>query len=166
MDPATGLMNSYVFAAELVRMIARSARLRQKGAVLLIDIVNFNDIEHQFDRQSAQELPLRVAGRLLSTARDIDAVARLSERRFGMLIEGPLTPEEIAQAGPRIVARGLMPFKNKPLAWVAQLRVAQAVVPRDGSDAQSLVAQLDALLTSAPADSKRAVYSLQDAPSA
>ncbi len=166
MDPATGLMNSYVFAAELVRMIARSARLRQKGAVLLIDIVNFNDIEHQFDRQSAQELPLRVAGRLLSTARDIDAVARLSERRFGMLIEGPLTPEEIAQAGPRIVARGLMPFKNKPLAWVAQLRVAQAVVPRDGSDAQSLVAQLYALLTSAPADSKRAVYSLQDAPSA
>ena len=164
-DPATGLMNSYVFAAELVRMIARSARLRQRGAVLLIDITNFDEIERLFDRQSAQELPLRVAGRLLSTARDIDAVARLSERRFGLLIEGPLTPEEVAQAGPRIVARGLMPFKNKPLDWVAHLRVAQAVVPRDGSDAQSLVAQLDALLASAPVDSKRAVYSLQDGPS-
>lgn len=166
MDPATGLMNSYVFAEELVRMIARSERLRQQSTVLLIDIVNFDQIQRDFDRHSAEELPLRVAGRLLATARDIDAVARLSERRFGLLIEGPLTPEEMAQAAPRIVARGLMPFKNKPLEWVAHLRVAQAVVPRDGNDAQAVVLRLDALLAQVPADSKRAVYTLQDVPQA
>ncbi|MBX3586404.1 MAG: diguanylate cyclase [Ramlibacter sp.] len=162
MDPATGLINGHVFAERLIRMIARSQRLKHQGAVLLIDIANTDQIERTFDRRSAEELPLRVAGRLLSAAREIDSVARLSERRFGMLVEGPLTPEEAAQAGPRVVARGLMPFKNKPLEWVAQLRVAQALVPLDGEDAQEVIDKLGALLASVPADSKRAVFSLHD----
>ena len=105
-----------------------------------------------------------MAGRLLSAAREIDSVARLSDRRFGMLVEGPLTPEEAAQAGPRVIARGLMPFKNKPLEWVAQLRVAHALVPPDGTDAQQVLEQMGALLASVPADSKRAVFSRDDEP--
>lgn len=162
LDPATGLINAPVFAERLMRMIARSQRLKHQSVVLVIDLVNVDQIQRDFDRHSAEELPLRVAGRLLSAAREIDSVARLSERRFGMLVEGPLTPEEAAQAGPRVIARGLMPFKNKPLEWVAQLRVAHALVPLDGTDAQQLLEQMGALLASVPADSKRAVFSLHD----
>ena len=92
------------------------------------------------------------------------ATARLSERRFGMLVEGPLTPEEAAQAGPRVVARGLMPFRNKPIEWVAQLRVAQAVVPLDGTDAAALLEQMGELLAAVPADSRRAVFPLHEEP--
>ena len=72
----------------------------------------------------------------MSAAREIDSVARLSERRFGMLVEGPLTPGEAARVRARVVARGLIPFKNKPIDWVAQLRVAQALVPLDGTGAR------------------------------
>ncbi|MGE0330663.1 MAG: 7TM diverse intracellular signaling domain-containing protein [Ramlibacter sp.] len=162
LDPATGLINAPVFAERLMRMIARSQRLKHQSVVLVIDLVNVEQIQRDFDRHAAEELPLRVAGRLLSAAREIDSVARLSERRFGMLVEGPLTPEEAAQAGPRVVARGLMPFKNKPLEWVAQLRVAHALVPLDGTDAQQVLEQMGALLASVPPDSKRAVFSLHD----
>jgi GGDEF domain-containing protein len=163
-DPATGLINEHVFTERLVRMIARSQRLRHQGAVLLIDIVNIEQIQRDFDRRSAEELPLRVAGRLLSAAREIDSVARLSELRFAMLVEGPLTPEEAVSAGPRVVARCLMPFKDKSPDWVAQLRVAQALVPLDGLDAAILLERLGALLASAPRDSKRAVFSLNEKP--
>lgn len=162
LDPATGLINAPVFAERLMRMIARSQRLKHQSVVLVIDLVNVEQIQRDFDRHAAEELPLRVAGRLLSAAREIDSVARLSERRFGMLVEGPLTPEEAAQAGPRVVARGLMPFKNKPLEWVAQLRVAHALVPLDGTDAQQVLERMGELLASVPADSKRAVFSLHD----
>jgi GGDEF domain-containing protein len=162
LDPATGLINGPVFAERLMRMIARSQRLKHQSVVLVIDLVNVDQIQRDFDRHSAQELPLRVAGRLLSAAREIDSVARLSERRFGMLVEGPLTPEEAAQAGPRVVARGLMPFKNKPMEWVAQLRVAHALVPLDGADAQQLLEQMGELLASVPLDSKRAVFPLHE----
>ena len=65
-----------------------------------------------------------------------------------------------------MIARGLMPFKNKPLEWVAQLRVAHALVPLDGTDAQQVLERMGDLLASVPADSKRAVFSLHDEPPA
>lgn len=159
-DPATGLMNEAVFMERLVRMIARSQRLRFRSAVVLVDIVNADSIRRQFGPAAAEELPLRVASRLLAASREIDGVARLSEYRFGMLIEGPLNPEDIASAGPRVVARCLMPFKDKPLQWVAQVRVAQTLVPAERADPQQVVARLQALLSNVPAESKRAVFSL------
>ncbi|MBC7437703.1 MAG: diguanylate cyclase [Bdellovibrionales bacterium] len=164
MDPATGLINGHVFTERLVRMIARSTRLRHQGAMLLIDIVNVEQIQRDFDRRSAEELPLRVAGRLLSATREIDSVARLSELRFAMLLEGPLTPEEAVAAGPRVVARCLMPFKDKSPDWVAQLRVAQALVPLDGLDAATLLERLAGVLAGVPRESRRAVFSLSEKP--
>jgi GGDEF domain-containing protein len=161
-DPATGLINGVVFAQRMKRMMARSHRLKLQGAVLLVDIMNIEQIRRDFDRRSAEELPLLVAGRLLAAAREIDSVARLSEHRFGMLVEGPLNPEDAASAGPRVVARCLMPFPNKPLDWVAQVRVAQALVPSPTAmDADDVLQRLDALLAGVPADTRRAVFNLR-----
>ncbi len=159
-DPGTGLINATVFTERLVRLVARSQRQRLRSAVLLIDIVNVEGIRRAYDQRAAQELPLRVAGRLLAVAREIDSVARLSEQRFGMLLEGPLTAEDVAAAAPRVVAQCLMPYRNKPLDWVAQVRVAQALVPMDGTDVPELLARMDALLAGVPADAKRAVFAL------
>ena len=159
-DPATGLINAAVFHERLVRLIARSQRLKFRSAMLLVDLSNIEQIRRQFDSESARELTLRVAGRLLSVAREIDTVARLSEYRFGVLLEGPLHADEVAEAGPRIVARCLMPFKGRPLEWSAQVRVAQALIPMDGTDPSQLIGRLEALLASAPADSRRSVFML------
>ena len=159
-DPATGLINADVFSERLARMMARSKRLKYQSAVLLIDIVNTEQIRREFGARSAEELPLRVAGRLLSAARDIDSVARLSDLRFGMLVEGPLDAEDAASAGPRVVARCLMPFKNKPIEWVAQVRVGQTLVPTERADAGQVIARLEALLAAVSPDSKRAVFTL------
>jgi GGDEF domain-containing protein len=159
-DPATGLLNAQVFEQGLARMMARSARLRYQSAVLVIDIVNADEIRRRYGARSAEELPLQVAGRLLTAARDIDAVARLGEMRFGILVEGPLTPEEAASEGPRIVARCLMPFKNKPLDWVAQVRVAQTIVPTQRADSKQVVARLESLLANVSPESRRAVFTL------
>lgn len=163
-DPATGLINEQVFRERLLRLVAVSRRLKLRSAVLLVDIANVGQVREQFGPRAAQELPLRVAGRLLSAAREIDSVARLSEHRFGVLVEGPLTAEEVAAAGPRIVARCLMPSRRRPADWVAQVRVAQALVPMDGTDPDRLLVDLDALLASVPADDRRAVFSLGKPP--
>jgi GGDEF domain-containing protein len=162
-DPATGLINSAVFHERLVRLTARSQRLKFRSAMLLVDIGNIDQIRRQFDADSARELTLRVAGRLLSVAREIDTVARLSEHRFGILLEGPLHADEVAEAGPRVVARCLMPFKGRPLEWAAHVRVAQALIPMDGTDPAQLIGRLEMLLASAPADSRRAVFMLSKA---
>ena len=162
-DPSTGLINGHVFAERLMRMIARSERLKQQSAVMLIDIVNNDQIERDYGRKTAEELPLRVAERLLSTAREIDSAARLSERRFGMLVEGPFDAEDAGALGPRIVARCLMPYKGLHIDCVAQVRVAYALVPHQSSDARSLLTRLEERLASAAATGdKRAVFMLID----
>ena len=164
LDPATGLINSHVFGERMVRMMARSGRLRHLSAVMLIDIVNSRKIQQEFGSKEADELPLRVAQRLLSTTRDIDTAARLSEHRFGIVVEGPFSAEDAATLGPRIVARCLMPFGGLPIDCVAQVRVVYALVPREGSTADGLLAQLEACLDAAPLHIKRAVFMLGDGP--
>jgi GGDEF domain-containing protein len=161
-DPSTGLINEPEFVGRMARMIARSGRLKHQGAVLMIDLVNTDQIQRDFGRKAAEDLPLRVAERLLSTAREIDSAARLSEQRFGMLVEGPCSAEEAATLGPRIVARCLMPYKGLPVACVAQVRVAYALVPRQGPTAEIVLARLTQKLAGTPPGSKRAVFMLPD----
>jgi GGDEF domain-containing protein len=163
-DPATGLINGHVFAERLMRMIARSSRLRHQSAVMLIDVVNSDQINRDFGRKAAEDLPLRVAERLLSTAREIDSAARLSERRFGMLVEGPFSAEDAATLGPRIVARCLMPYKGLHVDCIAQVRVAYALVPQSGDNAHGVLTQLEERLMLEPANSRRAVLSLHEKP--
>jgi len=162
-DPATGLVNAHVFRERLDRMMARSKRLGYRSVAVVLEIANAERIRRDFDRQWADELALSVAGRLLAGAREIDTVARLGEYSFGMLVEGPLTASEAQTVGQRIVARCLMPEHNKPLAWVAHLRVAQATVPYENEGGGSVIEGLRALLAGIPEDSKRAVYTLGQA---
>ena len=162
-DPATGLINGHVFAERLMRMMARSERLKHQSAVMLIDIVNTEQIERDYGRKTADELPLRVAERLLSTSREIDSAARLSERRFGMLVEGPFDAEDAGALGPRIVARCLMPYKGLHIDCTAQVRVAYALVPHQSKQAKSLLSRLeDRLALAASTGDKRAVFMLVD----
>ena len=160
-DPATGLINDVVFAERLQRMSALSHRLKHSSAVVLIDVINTEQTQRDFGRKVADQLPLRVASRLLSTIRDIDSAARLSERRFGLLVEGPISADEAAALGPRIVARCLMPFKRLHNECVVQVRVAYALVPHPGRGDQSLLSQLEERLAAAAAvDDKRAVFAV------
>ena len=160
-DPTTGLITEQVFSERLLRMNARSEGLGHQSAVVMIDIINTEQTQRDFGRKAADELPLRVASRLLSIIRDIDSAARLSERRFGMLVEGPISLDEAAQLGPRIIARCLMPFKGLHEECVAQVRVAYAMVPYLSKGSQSLMSRLDErLTTAADVDDKRAVFTL------
>ena len=160
-DPATGLLNEHVFGVRLLRMGARSERLGHNSAVMLIDLINIGQVQRNFGRKAADQLPVRVASRLLSTIRDIDSAARLSERRFGILVEGPISPEEAASLGPRIIARCLMPMKGLHAECVAQVRIAYALVPHPDWTGQSLIARLEERLTAAQvADDKRAIFTL------
>ena len=163
-DPSTGLINGHVFSARLLRMIGRSDRLHHQSAVMLIDVINIDQVQRDFGRKAAEELPLRVAQRLLSTAREIDSAARLSERRFGMLVEGPFSAEEAASLGPRIVARCLMPFNALPPDCVAQVHVVYALVPHQRVSVEDLLKQLEERLAKLPAHSRRKVFMLPESP--
>jgi two-component system, sensor histidine kinase LadS len=60
-----------------------------------------------------------------------------------------------------VVAHCLMPFENKPVEWVAQVRIAQALVPNERGDADQVIERLESVLATVPGDSKRAVFALR-----
>lgn len=162
-DPATGLINEHVFAARLLRMAARSEKFNHKSVVLLIDIINTEQIQRDFGRKIADELPLRVASRLLTTAREVDTAARLGDKRFGLLVEGPVSSEAASTLGPRIITRCLMPYAGMHDDCVAQVRIAYALVPHKTNGGKSLMTRLEERLNLASInEDKRAVFFVAD----
>jgi two-component system, sensor histidine kinase LadS len=159
-DQATGLAMEPVFIERGNRMVARCRRFGHQAMVVLVDIANAERIERDFEQHRPNELPARVASRLVAIAREVDVVARLSDCRFGLLVEGPISETEEATIGPRVVASCLMPFADKPEGWVARVRVAYALVPFDGTDMTVLIERLSALLEQVPADDNKAVFTL------
>jgi len=159
-DPATGLPNTQVFRKRLAVAIERAERMKYRSVVLLVEVAHPQEAGRDFDERGPSTLALHLAGRLLSVAREVDTVARLGDHRFGLLFEGPLSAKEAAGAGQRVVARCLMPLPNRPLAQTIQVRVAQAVVPHDGTDPQQVLARLHARLAGARPDGRRAIHVL------
>jgi hypothetical protein len=107
LDPATGLINAPVFAERLMRMIARSQRLKHQSVVLVIDLVNVEQSRSSATltawRSAAMLKGCRCAWRAGCCRPRAKSTAwpGCPKRRFGMLVEGPLTPDRTlaAQAG-------------------------------------------------------------------
>ena len=100
-------------------------------------------------------MPLRLANRLLHVMREIDTVGRLSNRRFIMLIEGPVTQEAIEDQAQRVLAHCLRPISGRPEGWRPRLRMALGVMPRDGRQPDLMLDKLALMLdTVAPGDNR------------
>ena len=157
-DPATGLSTPAVVMERLQRMTARAQRQQHQIAVLLIDLTNLRELRQLFGRRVDQEMPLRLANRLLQVMREIDTVGRLGEHRFIMLIEGPVTLEAIEDQAQRVLAHGLRPISGRPEGWTPRLRIAMGVMPRDGRQPSLLLDKLALMLDTVPPGDQRVLF--------
>jgi diguanylate cyclase (GGDEF)-like protein len=85
-DPLTGLFNRRHFEAELERQVALTRRSGQPGALLLLDLDRFKEINDSFGH-AAGDVMLRAVSRLLtSLARQGDTVARWGGEEFVVVL--------------------------------------------------------------------------------
>ena len=159
-DPATGLATPAAVREQLRRMTARAQHQRHAYAVLLIEVANLGEVRRRLGRRAALELPLRLASRLLARMREIDAVGRLGDTRFVMLMDGPLTPEAATRQARQVLAACQRPIDGRPGSWTPQVRMALGLLPRDGLDPDQVLDKLAIQLdTVAPGD-ERALFQL------
>jgi diguanylate cyclase (GGDEF)-like protein/PAS domain S-box-containing protein len=85
-DPLTGLFNRRRFGRELSREISAAGRYGGGGAVLIIDIDNFKQINDTLGHNAGDEVMMEVAHLLRERLRDTDTVARLGGDEFGVLL--------------------------------------------------------------------------------
>ena len=86
-DPLTGLPNRRLLLDRLEQAIAASARHQRKGALLFIDLENFNTLNDTLGHYQGDLLLEQVARRLTSCIREIDTVARLGNDDFVVMLE-------------------------------------------------------------------------------
>lgn len=91
-DSLTGLANRRRFRGELEQQIAFYARYGGQGAVLILDVDHFKQINDSAGHQAGDNVIREIAELLRARARVSDAVARLSGDEFAVLL--PQTDRE------------------------------------------------------------------------
>jgi diguanylate cyclase (GGDEF)-like protein/PAS domain S-box-containing protein len=85
-DSLTGLANRRRFEAELGRHLARRTRYGGGGAVLLLDLDNFKDVNDTLGHSTGDDLIRAVAAVLRERLRESDVLARLGGDEFAILL--------------------------------------------------------------------------------
>ncbi len=99
-DVLTGLPNRRLMNDRLAQAIAHCRRERQYGALILIDLDNFKEVNDSLGHLQGDALLRQVAERLRASVRESDTVARLGGDEFVLLLEdlGHTLEEAIAHA--------------------------------------------------------------------
>jgi len=101
-DFLTGLFNRRRLQQELEHEAERVSRYGARGAVLMIDLDNFKDVNDAFGHKAGDDLLRGVAGALKHRVRQTDVVARVGGDEFAMLL-----PEAGAEQA-KVVAEGVV----------------------------------------------------------
>ncbi|MBM6403268.1 EAL domain-containing protein [Phycicoccus sp. CSK15P-2] len=101
-DALTGLPNRRRLDAALQQHRARTGPDEPVGALLLVDLDNFKEVNDTLGHAAGDELIVTVAEILRGSLRENDLVARLGGDEFAVLLP------EADQAGARVVAHGIV----------------------------------------------------------
>ena len=148
-DFLTGLFNRRRFEQELAQEVERGSRYRSSGALLLIDLDNFKDVNDAFGHKAGDDLLKGVAGALRHRMRQTDVLARVGGDEFAVLL--PQTGAEQAQA----VADGIVKTLHQHVAVLGDRSIrataSVGVVLFDGLGAAELLAYADLAMYEAKA---------------
>jgi diguanylate cyclase (GGDEF)-like protein/PAS domain S-box-containing protein len=157
-DFLTGLYNRRYFERELAREVERAKRYGTPGALLVIDLDHFKDINDSLGHRAGDGLLKNVAGVLKQRARQVDILARLGGDEFALLL--PQTTAGDAE----IVADGIVKGLNQRMAVDAEqsivITASVGVGISDGLTDTELLAYADLAMYEAKAAGRNrfAVY--------
>ena len=104
LDPLTGLFNRRRFEHELSFQLERARRGGRGGAVILVDLDSFKEVNDTLSHQTGDRLLLVVARALTDCTRSTDIVARLGGDEFAVLVPA-VDAEQAGVVGAAFVER-------------------------------------------------------------
>ena len=111
-DPLTELPNRRLFFNRLEHAYAWSKRNPDNlCAVLYLDLNKFKNINDSLGHEAGDHLLKQVAGRLKSSIRDIDTVARMGGDEFTILLEAASTEKDVKTIVQRIQESLVLPYE-------------------------------------------------------
>jgi diguanylate cyclase (GGDEF)-like protein len=161
-DPLTGLPNRALFKDRGELALAAAARRRESGAVLLLDLDRFKDVNDTLGHDHGDALLQEVAARLKMAIRSSDTVARLGGDEFTILLPQVADLDAAMAVASKVSSTLRQPFLVGGVTLDVEASIGVAVFPEHGEDIDTLVSRADvAMFTSKRDHSEIAIYSAE-----
>jgi diguanylate cyclase (GGDEF)-like protein len=145
-DPLTGVANRRAFNRALAE-VQRRAGSERAGALILVDLDNFKQVNDRLGHQRGDEVLRAVARAIRARVRDTDLVARLGGDEFAVVLPGVDAERAEAVAGDlRVAIRDACADLPPRAAIVASVGVASLGADGRAGDVVELVARADAAM--------------------
>ena len=146
-DLLTGLPNRVLLMGHLSRCLASVRRHGGRGAVLLLDLDRFKNVNDSLGHAAGDQLLRAMSQRLVERMRETDLVARLGGDEFVIVLDQIGEAREAGQVAHQVIEVLSRPFELRSGQEVyTGASVGISVFPDDGDDAQKLLQQADAAL--------------------
>jgi diguanylate cyclase (GGDEF)-like protein len=145
-DHLTGLVNRTLFRDRLVQAMARSKRLQQPLALMLLDLDRFKAVNDTMGHGVGDQLLKEVADRLQACVREVDTVARMGGDEFTIILEGVSSDPDICIVAQRIITSLAEPFQLKDHKASIGVSIGITVYPYDDHEVDELFKHADAAM--------------------
>ena len=161
-DVLTGLPNRRLLHEQMAKILTRSARTRQYGALMFIDLDNFKLLNDTLGHEVGDELLRMVAARLRETVRESDHLARLGGDEFVVVLENLGDTEDTAVHETQAIGAKLLDALGQPYRLSARLHrstpsIGVALFGADATSADLLLRQADLAMYRAKGDGRNTV---------
>jgi two-component system, sensor histidine kinase LadS len=130
-DPLTGLANDRSLVQNLHGALMRAQRFRHQFGLLLVELDNAEWFAHTHGRLVSDRALLLLGNRLSGVARNVDTAARLQDKVFVLLMDGPISAAQVSSAAAQIVSRAMRPSDQLPVGASLKVQVTAALLPDD-----------------------------------
>jgi diguanylate cyclase (GGDEF)-like protein len=133
-DALTGLAHGRTLLQRLEGALVRARSLKHACALMAVKISNFEAIVAEFGREAADRSLVVTASHLRHAITDIDLAARVGERDFAVLLEGPTSTENAMSRAQQVIASGLRGSDALPPGATLKFHVSVALLPDKNLD--------------------------------
>lgn len=138
-DILTDLPNRSLFLDRLKQATMRCSRQGNLGAVLFVDLDGFKDVNDNFGHESGDTVLTVLAGRLKSSVRSVDTVARIGGDEFVISLEGIRVTDELLKIVKKVMHNVSQPIPLVEHEIIITCSIGISIFPNDSSDPSKLL---------------------------
>ncbi|WP_160311645.1 EAL domain-containing protein [Streptacidiphilus melanogenes] len=153
-DPLTGLANRVLFQERISHALTQSQRAGKVVGVLFVDVDDFKVVNDVQGHAVGDELLVALSLRLSTSVRASDTAARIGGDEFALLVEDPMTPEDVETFADHVLEVFAEPFRLS-VGMVSVYASVGIATTEDSFDAVELLAHADLALYEAKTAGKR-----------